>query len=51
MSDVLIREENRVLSKICHIAIDIDQDNNHEIIGFMIQKEESDNILSTFFEY
>ena len=40
MTDVLyikVREENRVLSKSCHIAIGITKDGDREIIGFMIQ--------------
>ena len=54
MTDVLyikIGEENRVLSKSCHIAIGIIQDGNREIIGFMIQSKESEDTWSTFFEY
>ena len=36
MTDVLyikVREENRVLSKSCHIAIGITKDGDREIIG------------------
>ncbi|MGX6980133.1 IS256 family transposase [Vagococcus elongatus] len=54
MTDVLyikVREDHRVLSKSCHIAIGISEDGNREIIGFMIQNEESDDTWSTFFEY
>ena len=54
MTDVLyikIREDNRVLSKSCHIAIGITEDGDREIIGFMIQSEESDDTWSIFFEY
>ena len=54
MTDVLyikIREDNRVLSKSCHIAIGITEDGDREIIGFMIQNEESDDTWSIFFEY
>ena len=54
MTDVLyikIREDNRVLSKSCHIAIGITKDGVREIIGFMIQNEESDRTWSNFFEY
>ena len=54
MTDVLyikIREDNRVLSKSCHIAIGITKDGDREIIGFMIQNEESDRTWSNFFEY
>ncbi len=41
MTDVVyikIREDNRVLSKSCHIAIGMTEDGDREIIGFMIQK-------------
>lgn len=54
MTDVLyikIREDHRVLSKSCHIAIGINEDGDREIIGFMIQNEESDTTWATFFEY
>ena len=37
-----VREENRVLSKSCHIAIGITKDGDREIIGFMIQSGESE---------
>ena len=52
MTDVLyikVREENRVLSKSCHIAIGITKDGDREIIGFMIQSGERD--LDNIFEY
>ncbi|MCR1880208.1 IS256 family transposase, partial [Ligilactobacillus murinus] len=45
MTDVLyikVREDHRVLSKSCHIAVGITEDGDREIIGFMIQNEESD---------
>lgn len=54
MTDVLyikVREDNRALSKSCHIAIGITKDGDREIIGFMIQNEESDDTWSNFFEY
>ncbi|MHC5269502.1 IS256 family transposase [Enterococcus sp. LJL98] len=54
MTDVLyikVREENRVLSKSCHIAIGINKDGDREILGFMIQNEESEDTWSYFFEY
>lgn len=50
MTDVLyikVREENRVLSKSCHIAIGIRNDGVREILGFMIQNEESEDTWST----
>ena len=43
MTDVIyikIRENHRVVSKSCHIAIGISEDGEREIIGFMIQDEE-----------
>ena len=54
MTDVVyikIREDNRVISKSCHIAIGIMEDGDREIIGFMIQNEESDDTWSVFFEH
>ena len=54
MTDVLyikVREENRVLSKSCHIAIGITNDGDREIFGFIIQNEESDDTWTSFFEY
>lgn len=47
---IKIREDNRVLSKSCHIAIRMTEDGDREIIGFMIQNEESDDTWSVFFE-
>ena len=43
-----VREENRVLSKSCHIAIGITKDGDREIIGFMIQSGESEETWTTF---
>ena len=54
MTDVLyikVREDHRVLSKSCHIAVGITKDGDREIIGFMIQNEESDDTWSIFFDY
>ena len=54
MTDILyikVREDHRLLSKRCHIAISITEGGNREIIGFMIQNEESDDTWSNFFEY
>jgi len=53
LTDVLyikVRENRRVISKSCHIAIGITEDGYREIIGFMIQGEESEDTWSTFFE-
>lgn len=46
-----VREDHRVLSKSCHIAVGITEDGDREIIGFMIQNEESDDTWSIFFDY
>ena len=54
MTDILyikIREDNRALSKSCHIAIGITEDGDREIISFMIQNEESDDTWTIFFAY
>lgn len=48
---IKVREDNRVLSKSCHIAIGITKEGDREIIGFMIQNEESDDTWSNFFNY
>lgn len=54
MVDVLyikVREEHRVVSKSCHIALGITAEGEREIIGLMIQNGESDESWSTFFDY
>ncbi len=54
MVDVLyikVREEHRVVSKSCHIALGITEEGEREIIGLMIQNGESDESWSTFFDY
>ncbi len=54
MTDVIyikVREENRVLSKSYHIAMGISNDGVREILGFMIQNEESEDTWSYFFEH
>lgn len=48
---IKVRENRRVVSKGCHIAIGITEDGQREIIGFMIQGEESEDTWETFFEY
>ena len=53
MTDVVyikVRENHRVVSKSCHIAVGISNDGQREIIGFMIQEGESEESWSTFFE-
>lgn len=48
---IKVRENNRVVSKSCHIAIGINEDGDREIIGFLIQDGESESTWSKFFEY
>ncbi len=50
-STVKVREDHRVLSKSCHIAIGITEGGDRENHCFMIQNEESDDTWSIFFEY
>ena len=40
-----------LILKSCHIAVGITEDGDREIIGFMIQNEESDDTWSIFFDY
>src|SRR5690625_2359471 len=54
MVDVMyikIREEHRVVSKSCHIAIGITEEGERKIIGFLIQNGESEETWTTFFDY
>lgn len=54
MVDVLyikVREEHRVVSKSCHIALGITAEGEREIIGLMIQNGESEDTWSAFFDY
>lgn len=54
MVDVLyikVRENHRVISKSCHIAIGINSDGNREILGFLISDGESEESWSQFFDY
>ncbi|MBP2258895.1 transposase-like protein [Virgibacillus campisalis] len=54
VTDVLyikVREDNRVISKNCHIAIGINEYGYREIIGFLIQDGESGLTWSNFFEH
>ena len=53
MTDVVyikVRENHRVVSKSCHIAVGISNEGQREIIGFKIQESESEESWSTFFE-
>lgn len=54
MTDVLyikVREDHRVVSKSCHIAIGINEQGDREIIGLMIQNHESETSWTNFFNY
>jgi putative transposase len=54
MVDVLylkVREEGRVVSKSCHIALGINEQGNREVLGFLIQEGESLDTWSRFFDY
>lgn len=54
MVDVLylkIRENNRVVSRSCHIAIGISDEGTREIIGLMLSDSESTDTWAQFFEY
>lgn|SRR5690554_4616722 len=54
MTDVLyikVREETRVASKSCHIAIGINEQGDREIIGLMIENGESESTWNRFFNY
>ena len=54
MVDVLfikVRENHRVVSKGCHVAIGITDEGNREIIDFLIQDGESEESWSNFFAH
>lgn len=54
MTDVLyikVREETRVVSKSCHIAIGINEQGDREVIGLMIENGESESTWNKFFNY
>lgn len=48
---IKVRENHRVVSKACHIAIGINEEGRREIIGFKISEKESEDTWSLFFEY
>lgn len=48
---IKVRENNRVVSKACHIAIGITEKGTREIIGLDISSSESEYSWSNFFEY
>ncbi len=52
MVDVLfikVRENHRVVSKSCHVAVGITEEGSREIIGFLIQDTESEKSWYNFF--
>lgn len=54
MVDVIyikVREEKRVVSKSCHIAVGVNNKGNREILGFLVTDSESEPSWSLFFEY
>lgn len=54
MTDVLyikVRENSRVVSKSCHIAIGFNEEGEREVLGFLIQDGESEATWTHFFEY
>lgn len=48
---IKVRENNRVVSKACHIAIGLTEKGNREIIGLEISASESEYSWSNFFKY
>ncbi len=48
---IKVRENSRVVSKACHIAIGINEKGNREIIGLDLNDSESEYSWSNFFEY
>lgn len=48
---IKIRENNRVVSKACHIAIGINEKGKREIIGLDVSDGENEYSWSNFFEY
>src|SRR5690625_6566087 len=54
MTDVLyikVREDARVVSKSCHIAIGINEQGDREIIGLMIESSDLESTWNKFFKY
>ena len=47
---IKVREDHRVLSKSCHIALGITEEGEREILGFLLQNGESEETWTTFFE-
>ncbi len=54
MVDVMyikVREDHRVVSKSCHIAIGFSDEGSREVLGFLIQDGESEETWVNFFNY
>jgi len=54
MVDVLyikVRQEQRVVSKSCHIAIGFSDEGSREVLGYLIQDGESEDSWIHFFDY
>lgn len=47
---IKVREDHRVLSKSCHIALGITEEGEREILGFLLQNGESEETWTVFFE-
>lgn len=45
---IKVREDHRVLSKSCHIALGITEEGEREILGFLLQNAESEETWTTF---
>ena len=48
---IKVRENKRVVSKACHIAIGVNEKGNREIIGLDLSDSESEYSWSNFFDY
>lgn len=48
---IKVRENFRVVSKSCHIAIGFSEEGDRDVLGFLIQDSESEQTWSHFFEY
>lgn len=54
MVDVMyikVREDHRVVSKSCHVAIGFSDEGSREVLGFLIQEGESEETWVNFFNY
>jgi putative transposase len=46
-----VREADRGVFRSCHIAIDFSKEGHRQILGFLIQKGESEESWTQFFAY